>query len=191
MLTTINNIDMRIINFFQKISDRLQDNVGIDSIMISKFLLVGFAVSGLFGLSIKYNIYTDANFPTFEIISIFICILYFGYEIRRIENQYMNSDFMNSFVLRWSFFRPLNFILGLLSTIECLGHIFFGVSMFTENEVYVTNTYRAIWVIDEVAFTLLLYFLSCTPKPPKKSKLQKFVEGLSSSKKVVVAYVKT
>jgi hypothetical protein len=38
-----------------------------------------------------------------------------------------------------------------------------------------------------------VYFLSCTPKPPKKSKVKKFIEKLStslSSKQVVVQTVR-
>lgn len=170
-------IDTWVLNQFQKVSDFFQEWLGIDNFLIAK--ISGVIAIIFYSLEIIFSFLRGANF--FDVISIFIFFAgcFFGRLITRNmeENCRKHPDCLNPAVLKLLRLRVFAlFSLMFFLTLLPLEMLAFFHSSTNQQKYYLLSVFCSN--IFFLFIFLFLYFVSCTPKPYKTSKLKNLVKKI-------------
>ncbi len=171
-------MDTFLLKQFQKVTDFLQLTFGITCFTVSRILLITYQIFDFITISLK----TDKREITIDtmglIIEIFIAIPFFflfWYLVSFFEKETRNSpQFKNSLEERFELPRKLSIFFLLMSIYYSLNHDQV-ISSTQEMWLIYLNKMR-VW--RDVFYFFFIYFISCTPKPPQKSKIQSLLEYL-------------
>lgn len=176
-------IDSFILKKFQKSADFLQITFGITCFSLSRYLIIAWAAVDVFvhclGIS---DTGVVISFSPFVIVPMLLCVLYIVY-INQAEKECKRAPGCKNFLeLKFQFARLM---LVFMFTVSVVFFAFSssagGLKGFAEHYV------RKFVFIVTTMWLFGLYFASCTPLPPQKSKLKKFVEKLTT----VLSEIKT
>ncbi len=190
-------IDRFLLGKFQAFSDFFQDLVGVNNFWLARLSLVvaslisAFIVCLIFFLPIYSSMVKIIITIIFTSIG-FMCVRIFSAVVDAIEQQcFENKTSRNN--LEVSMMPGRIFFLFM-----CLAVIVFLVYMIMNmppinSESLIDNIAIVAGMIHWIFVTCFLYLLSCTPKPPKTSKVKKLFKKLSqalSPKQIVVQTVR-
>jgi len=171
------NIDSFLLNKFQKFSDWSQDTFGVNNFILAKVMtcISAPAMVGqiIYFAMIKYNFF-GAFFQTLTLI--FLGLI-FNDIVKGGEKRVNESpEFANDLVIKLRFLRLLYVFIFFLTLSGLPEIVSYFVSNYSEPLEFYKYIYFAMDDIEDTAFLLLAYFMSCTPKPPKPSKLKKLLD---------------
>lgn len=169
--------DEKLLQLFQKLSDWFQIWLGVDCFAIAKFL-IGFSCFALL-CERTYSFYMK-GFNWLEIITGALYLLIAQYLlgiIKHGERSVRNNPvFTNPNVLRLQFIRSfMAFFLPITL------FLLFANLLPQYNKSMNALLRNIFWNLYEIAYISAVYFGSCTPKPPSRSKVSKIKESLSHS----------
>ena len=167
--------DEQLLKLAQKISDKFQDLVGITSIHIAKIFLGGCCVCGF--IAITSTILSPKPDMFFGLVGVQAIALSTGLWIianltRDISTS--NAVFKNPLELKLTAYRKGTIGYALL------GLIILGTE-FLDHPVSWNIIAATACALNGFSFCCMSYFLSCTPKPPSKSKLKKLASDIRDS----------
>ncbi len=186
-------IDHYILKKFQKVSDWFQLTFGINNFTIVRIFVVLFAASGVIATVIKYEVSSLKGIdPSFILFLVAYSSVFFIASVIFEKVCLKNPQFAN----------PLKGIMEDLRLLS-LGITLFGLVvtivfsiLVPTNEAKTTNenttnfpsAYNFYFWLIIISWFVIIYLISCTPKPPSKSKFKKLLEGLQdlSTKKELV-----
>lgn len=167
----LEKIDSICLPFFQKIADKIQIGIGVNNFQIARILLI-------FNATVVTAIETIIAFNTEHYVSCVVVailnpLILMGYwrQSYTIESLCQNANFKNPFERDYVWIRGLIVVLA-------GGNLFLdGVFLLTgigQTEIvrYFVNDIESIFLM------MMFYFLSCTPKPPSRSKLKKLISSI-------------
>lgn len=163
-------LDSFLLNRFQRISDFFQIYFGIDNFRLAEISLLIHIIAEIFGSNLKFRLTGDTTSFLFRSILFSIISVIFVIILFITKNRSLGSGFKNINALRLSGTRRL-FVLLLFFTI-----VDQSVSDYP-NIIRFNNIFVFVWLI------MFVYFLSCTPKSPRKSKFKKLMSKLKNSLK--------
>jgi len=174
---TTTDIDSFLLNKFQKFSDWSQDTFGVNNFMLAK-VMVCISAPAIVGQIIYFALIQHSFFSAFfQTLTLVFLGLIFNNIVKGGEKRVdANPEFANSLVIRLRLLILLYvfiFFLTLSGLPDIVGYFISNYSDPVELYQYI---YLAIDDIEDTAFLLLAYFMSCTPKPPKPSKLKKLLD---------------
>ncbi len=173
--------DFGILRMFQIFSDKVQDVCGVNNFWLAKLCAkITFSIA-----VIDYLHYFFINVTVLKIILgsvIFLCVhlalfVAFCKEAERLDAQYRNGQFY------------LNSLAVMMIPVRALGvfTFFFTLSYcgtLSHSERLLIYTFMLV----EIGGVLCtLYFLSCTPKPPAKSKVRALMEKIAAKTRAIFA----
>ncbi len=171
------DIDIILLNKFQKVSDWFQDIFGINNFTLAK-AMVFISAPALVGQVVYYAFVTQ-NFlaATFQTLT----LIFLGFIANQINianriQDGTNSGFLNQAAINLRFVRLIYVLVFCFTLIELPDLIGYFVSKYSDPSEFYRYIYIAMDDVEDTAFLFLVYFMSCTPKPPKKSKLKKALE---------------
>lgn len=186
MFTTL---DTLILQKFQKFSDSFQDITGLNNFWITRMCVLLLCLTYLFlDLPNLLNSLVNGIFTPFLSAALFtlIIVLLFWYVQRAEVGCLRNKSAKNELEHKLMSVR-INFIFVTSPTM-----IWVIIGLIGNPKVSLIDQLLMSWLT--VLMGCGVYFLCCTPKPPKTSKVKKFIEKLSRSivpKQVVVQTVTT
>lgn len=171
ILDLINKLDFNILKFFQKKADYVQDLTGIRSFFLT-YICMGAAA--FFALITCIERIETNNFPTQSIIALIILVVLFSVisSINEHRRRYGHEGVVLIFALILYIMRLSGLIITLLS-------IFFDLLLIPTGKYKdgISGVYPdAIFMF----YAMCLYFCSCTPKSPRKSRFKKLIEKIKS-----------
>ncbi len=177
------NTDEKLLTFFQKLSDWFQISFGIDNFVIAKFLIVfaGFSLvcQGVYSYFLK-GVHEYTITVLLLIALYLVAVVYIAYAINQGESSFRNNPaFTNPNVVKLAWLRNI-FCLWLPITVIIIVFNFFP----SPSETFNKSMAKIFWNLTQVSYISAVYFGSCTPKPPAKSKLNKLKESLAHFGKV-------
>lgn len=173
-----NTLDAFLLNKFQKFSDWSQEWIGWNNFFWARIVFVlvtlewtGSEVLNFFidkGPSIPFDIF-------FALLTVAVALFLKGV-IDIIEQKCMNNDtYANDIAIRGASYREW----VILFTFIFLGDIPRGIGIIRISADITTFAHGLKAILsgtDQVFMLIMLYFLGCTPKPPKRSKARKLIE---------------
>ncbi len=173
--------DTFLVNKYQKISDKFQENFGKDNFFLAKVFLTTSIVLSTLSSMIKIYNGKDAqtNLLSTGLLIVFLnlfsfLVVYFFIEI----NKKIVSSFENPLKIALRNFRLI--IIALELVMHSTDIIKTFESFFViKKDFLISVSYLQVSHI--MAYISLLYFVSCTPKPPSKSKVKILLEKLVSA----------
>lgn len=174
-------LDTYLLDKFQKISNKIQDWVGLTNFRIARVCMILFFILRILHMVLDQSHKFNSFSLIFGVLIFVFLLFYYPYSLNKVENSSANKIFKNELVLRWSFYRPIVaflFIFGFTMSIPFLLHTHDPIA---EKGPEYPKFIMIIGDIQQVFDVLFLYFASCTPKPKKPSKLKKFIEKLKTS----------
>lgn len=174
-MNTILNIDALMLNKIQQICDWFQDWFGIDNFTIAKIVriivIIFFAIlitcSFLRGVVLIDGLY----FFTFSTMIFFFSMIFKEGE----ENCKNNPSFGNPLVIKLGVVRSILLLLSFVLVLFLPKNIYFLATYNIADKEFYSQLESFILGIRDILFSLYLYFGSCTPKPPKTSKVKKLL----------------
>lgn len=178
-MNPIQNFDTLILNKFQKMSDIIQDWMGWNSLSLSKISLFLFSVFYLFE-AFSWFLFVHGEGWRLAFALLLISFLsfqfYFGWFLRAKNSDHNNTAFKNPLVIQYLFLRLAWNFIGLINFLRSLSLVLFTDCLNDEGGSYflaeIFSLFHNIFVF---AF---VYFVSCTPRPKKPSKIKKAVSKL-------------
>jgi hypothetical protein len=176
---TQNNLDNKLLSIFQRISDFTQIWIGITCINIAHiffaFALIGDLMMVVGSMQLHHYIYGS-------FLLLWIPFYWFSvYKLmQKIEKESKNNpEYKNSLEIRFAFLRTFAIYFTVFSLISYLvlgGHHYNQKeSLMGQKLVHEGNE---LW---KYTYFFAIYFASCTPKPPRSSKVKNFLKNLFSS----------
>lgn len=169
-------IDFLILEKFQNISEFIQEWIGINNFTVAKkclhlYLLVR-------SLSYFFRLKTDIGIFTSFIIPIILIAMYLLFKsfLKKGKDSCSNKSNLNILALDLSTIRQIFlalFVISLIFLPSSLNHI---ASEHSQDGTGIYLFYSTVMLSFGNFFEILfLYFVSCTPKPKKPSRLKKFI----------------
>lgn len=165
-------IDALILRFFQRCCHWIQDWVGIDNFTLATMFLWGqFFIYLLSKILIDWQKGVSGTLILVTAFDLFLLFL-----IRQIFNEYKdkyytNQNFKNVLEELWY---PMRAIFIALTLILLPHDIYNGFLNIDSN---ILNQWgEKLFVVGAFVFRSSIYIVSCTPKPPQKSKIKKLAE---------------
>lgn len=175
-----NSLDSRILKIFQRISDWSQINFGINNFVIAKSLLICYVIG--YSLYLQ-RVFVLGLFNTFDIAWYIITPFYVGYLTSVIissEREWKNNNpvFKNTAEYKLVIYRRLegiSLIFKLLTILSIIYHLI-SIKAVAQKKDNLSHMYEIVFNIMVIFRFLFVFFGSCTPKPPDKSRIKKFVD---------------
>lgn len=172
--------DKFILSIFQRLTDDIQNNIGVSSFMISKLFLILWVIFEVIDciLSTKIMIIPFITFIHPIVLYILYKMYKFFLKLSRVTND--NPQFKNILSEHLYFLR----LVMLYFLVINVGYKFSPHEIADLNDasmeglISIRNIIHTLGNFFEVFF---LYFVSCTSKPKKPSRLKKFITKLKSS----------
>lgn len=171
-------IDAFFLKKAQKISDWIQDWFGVSNFFLARIFLLFFFVTALMLRIIEFITSKNDSWWVFITLMELLAVTLFYFIIKLAEEKCLsNPTFLNPYQIRLYLLR----IMYLIFTIFAIFLLFSPHDLDSKSEDFVLSH----MLIDKLALfrelfcLLLLFFASCTPKPPQKSKIKKFIESMS------------
>jgi hypothetical protein len=171
-------IDNFLLSKFQKFSDFIQITFGITSFTISRMILIIWGFMFILRNMIEFDENGIKIDPSIISIPVVLLISFFIWsEIAKAERENKNSPQFKNFLHVGNYFArcvslvfmPIAITIFILSLKDISSLKGFGIYLYAK---------VSLWEI--IAYFLLVYFISLTPKPPQKSKFKKLVERLTT-----------
>lgn len=157
-------IDTFLLNKFQKIADFIQDWTGLHNFAVTYVLI------GIWFIFRSLGIYLDKSILVAVFSAIFLLwMVYnnnFGFKLWK-KNPTFSNVFISTLFIPRTVFRYV-FIFVLLGLLGNLYKIF-----FQKPDDVVKLLANIFYKMSACLEFLILYFMSCTPKPPSQSKISK------------------
>jgi hypothetical protein len=178
----LKKVDEKTLKFFQKISDWFQLWLGISNFALAKFLLI---VSAFSFLSESIERFFGNTWDFFNVLAICIAVILtlgIWIEIDSSERSCRNNPvFSNPSVIKLSFWRLISlfgFTLAILAFIVYILTFVLNSPLTKEKHAFLADVYHHLY---KAVFFMSVYFASCTPRPPSRSKIRKMIEGTSGA----------
>ena len=174
------SIDGYLLSKFQKMSDWMQDAIGINNFIIAKalrFILVIF-----FALREVFAFLNGTNNMEFVVIASSVMLIVKMELLSRKAEQSVKNKYglINSAVSEYATTRMLMQLVALAAFGFLIKHLLFIVN----SSVSITEQYNEwkelFWDAFGITLFFVAYFSSCTPKPYKPGKARKLLEALNS-----------
>lgn len=166
--------DFLLDRFFQKTANWVQLNIGYDCFLLSRFCLSIYALT-LIVSSVMDPVtltYTEARLPLAVFYFVLLSsALYISHKVEYLCKTGVgagSSTFVNPLKSR-SLLRIFFIVSSVVGTAGDLMSIFFA-----GKRLYIAH------VLVEIFSVGFIYYLSCTPLPPAKSKAKEFIENIFS-----------
>lgn len=175
---TMDTIDKFILALYQDTSDLTQKLFGIDNFALAKVTLIISIVTNLFGIWTANNSkFMLGDILNFILLSFLFFVIYSTIIFSEKNTRSCRSiNYKNINEIKFRFLRQFQIIMTSFDMISLL----FVLMGFHKDE-YPHERYvflAIITIIIDFTFLSCAYFVSCTPKPPTKSKTTQFLEKL-------------
>lgn len=177
-------IDALVLGFFQDISDKCQSIFGFNNFTLARFSIGCVIICSIMDFPIELQISKVVTGPVVLFMSattlFLLFVMYRIYELSRAMESFCenNREFKNPFEEAAIIFRLFAigfFMLNIVSLYQA--RIQYLQLMNTQNYWrYVHGVMYESWA---TFYSCCWYFISCTPKPPQKSKIKKLKERLA------------
>ncbi len=170
-------IDNFILKKFQALSNTVQVYVGVTCFTTGRLLLIVWYILCLVLAGIRTLIYHEY---VLNIVFVLLGIMFvkFIWIVSQVIERELetNKQFKNKLELGWLYARIMSVVfLG-----NCL-LFWIPNPRYSLQDLQFHMTTRSIDLFANITQLCFFYFLSCTPLPPQKSKLKKFVEKMSAA----------
>lgn len=169
-------MDVFILKKFQKMADFLQIVFGITCFSLGRYLIIAWAVVDVFVHCIEAG---DrgimVNISPFIVVPLILCVSQIFY-INQAEQEHRKTPTCRNFLeLRFEIIRLMLVFLFVTGIIDVIFN-----SPTSEPKEFAEHYVSKFSFIATTIWLLGLYFASCTPLPPQKSKLKKLMEKLAT-----------
>lgn len=174
------SLDTLLLQMFQKISDWFQDWIGVDNFKIARFLLVIQAIIHVASITLAYIILDADVFTAILAVGLVLMSRNAYAAIIMFEEKQKNSpNFLNQAVYLLASERTSSIVYAAFAMIPIIGMF---QSLDTPHDLKLLGkvfvTFLSFIGIIKV---IIYYFISCTPKPKKPSKIKQLVNKISES----------
>ncbi len=176
----LKKLDALLLSKFQSISDWMQDKIGVNNFIISKRVLELYIILGLATFLLEILLKKSFLVILLDIIGVFLISIAIN-ELIKFSFKKCNAspNLQNPIVLDYAPFRLFALLLlsfALFDIWDCVTKIINPSPIIrTQNE----NVLVFIMSVKNIFPFFAIYFCSCTPKPPSKSRIKKLQEKIA------------